>query len=176
MHAQFTFYEWYFILESWHDRKYHFKILGFGKQGTKTYGISRDKPDYWPDCLSWETFQHPSYTKGNDVNIILESIFRHFNIDISEHHKSNGAVEPLKKKKKVTSKPTVDNDETIIEEEEEYLNSSQFSANEDSNEVEDSNEAVFPPETEPCDYERLRNDNIAEREAAYAAAEANGEV
>ena len=55
-----------------------------------------------------------------------------------------------------------------------YLNSSQFSANEDSNEVEDSNEAVFPPETEPCDYEHLSNDNIAEREAAYAEAEANG--
>ena len=134
--------------------------------------------------ISWSSFQHPSYAKAQDCNIVLESIFKHLNLDINLYHRDNGSVEPPKKKKKVASKQTVDNDDTVIEDEEEYLNSSQFSANEsDDNEIEfaNSNEdpvdptSVFPPETEPCPYEIARNNNIAELGAALAQAQANGE-
>ena len=93
--------------------------------------------------ISWSSFQHPSYAKAQDCNIVLESIFKHSNLDINLYHRDNGSVEPPKKKKKVASKQTVDNDDTVIEDEEEYLNSSQFSANEsDDNEIEFANSNI----------------------------------
>ena len=86
----------------------------FYNQGNNTYGVDKDKPEYWPDSLSWSSFQHPSYAKAQDCNIVLESIFKHLNLDINLYHRDNGSVEPPKKKKKVASKQTVDNDDTVI--------------------------------------------------------------
>merc|ERR1712098_1016097 len=154
-------------------------ILGFGKEGTKTYGLPSDKPSYWPDSISWEHFQHPSYCKGKDVNVILEKIFLHLELDITKHHKNSECCGPPRKKRKESKNQSDKNDLTVNEEDSDYLNSSQFSAHDDDYDNDgnnnNSNTPDFPLEDEPCAYQQIRLQAIAERNAAMEAAERNGE-
>jgi len=74
-----------------HLRTY-LNILGFGRNGNRKYGVSSDKPDVWPDSVSFEDFKGPNYATIKDVNVILESIFQQFNLDIHEHVSISASV------------------------------------------------------------------------------------
>lgn len=81
----------------------YFAILGFGKKGTK-YTDNSNVPDFWPDSLAYSTFQHPSKEKLDTLNIIMEAILLHFQLDPETHHTEIlpevDLSKPVRKKKK----------------------------------------------------------------------------
>ena len=145
-----------------------------------------DRPSFWPDELSWVDFKHPSYTRIKDVNLVLENFCVEFDIDINKHHEEEDAdfEEPPKKKKSTSTKHVSAGVDDTVEEEED-VNSSlfdvEFEDNQDNlkedNEILAESNSVISSQSEllePCEYENIRNNNIAELNAKLAEAQEAG--
>ena len=61
----------------------------------KTYGNREPTPPAWPDTLSFEGIKHVSvsHMKLKDMNLVLESLLQHRNIDILKYHVSSAESE-----------------------------------------------------------------------------------
>ena len=109
-----------------------------------------------------------------------------FDIDINKHHEEEDAdfEEPPKKKKSTSTKHVSAGVDDTVEEEED-VNSSLFDVEfeDDQENLEEDNE--IPAESnsvnssqsellEPCEYENIRNNNIAELNAKLAEAQEAG--
>ena len=64
----------------------YMQCLGFYPGSDKTYGKPEHTPAGWPDSLSFEGIKHVSYMKLKDMNLVLESLLQHRNIDILKYH------------------------------------------------------------------------------------------
>ena len=62
--------------------------LGCYPGSNKTYGNREHTPAAWPDTLSFEGIKHVSvsHMKLKDMNLVLESLLQHRNIDILKYH------------------------------------------------------------------------------------------
>ena len=62
--------------------------LGCYPGSNKTYGNREHTPPAWPDTLSFEGIKHVSvsHMKLKDMNLVLESLLQHRNIDILKYH------------------------------------------------------------------------------------------
>ena len=61
----------------------------------KTYGKPEHTPAGWPDTLSFEGIKHVSvsHMKLKDMNLVLERLLQHRNIDILKYHVSSAESE-----------------------------------------------------------------------------------
>ena len=69
--------------------------LGCYPGSNKTYGNREHSPPAWPDTLSFEGIKHVSvsHMKLKDMNLVLESLLQHRNIDILKYHVSSAESE-----------------------------------------------------------------------------------
>ena len=74
-------------------------ILGFFNGSKKTYGDPSDKPEAWPDCLSWPDFKHPCATSLPKMNTIIEHVLAFYGTDVYNHmiqdHSAATEVDPV---------------------------------------------------------------------------------
>ena len=70
----------------------YFQILGFGRNCSKQFGRSVDKPCWWPDIMAWEDFKGTSNHEKNILERVLEALLAHYNIDVYSHYQVDGGV------------------------------------------------------------------------------------
>ena len=118
-----------------------------------------------------------------DNNLILESLFNFYNLDITNHHKQGEDTEqPRKKQKKIDDYVEEESDNHADADESEYLNSSLFSAQDESSHedardtnIDENNHETPPVELEPSPYDLVREARVKEIQDALLAAEEAGE-
>lgn len=66
------------------------QMHGFGKNGTKTYTILKDKPEGWPSTVDFTEVKHPSFMRVDQINCAIESILRYHGIDPYTYHRTDG--------------------------------------------------------------------------------------
>ena len=61
-------------------------VEGFGKGSKKSYGKFKDKPDNWPDTISWISFKGPTNLRLENCNEIIQSFLEGRHIDPYTYH------------------------------------------------------------------------------------------
>ena len=93
-------------------------ILGFGKGGPRRFKVVSDEPEGWPDDISFETFEHPSYATLKTTNDIIKSIMEHHGVDAHLHPyemEEPPTPEKRKQKEKIMNEVLDDpNDNSIV--------------------------------------------------------------
>ena len=95
----------------------YINLLGYGIGGDKTFASytkhkNSTKPDWFPDTISYEKYTHPSKAKLNENEDVIESIFKHFGLDINTHVVEAG-IETKKNKSKANAS-ILEEDRVII--------------------------------------------------------------
>ena len=81
----------------------YINLLGYGVGGDKslvptTKYKETSKPAWFPDSLSFENYTHPSKAKMKENEDVIESLFKHFGLDLNTHVVHTG----IESKKRMT--------------------------------------------------------------------------
>ena len=82
----------------------YLNILGYGIGGdkslVKTKFKTATKPEWWPSSIDFDAYTHPSHAKLQDNEDIIESLFKHFDLDPMKHAKEGEIVQKQAKNPK----------------------------------------------------------------------------
>lgn len=97
----------------------YLNLLGYGIGGDKSLVASTKykdtkKPSWFPDSISFEDYTHPSKAKLNENEDVIESIFKHHNLDIKTHVVEAG-IEKTKSKSKPKLHSSILEDKVILD-------------------------------------------------------------
>lgn len=82
----------------------YLNILGYGIGGdkslVKTKFKSASRPSWFPTCVDFDSYTHPSHAKIQENEDIIESLFKHFGLDPKKHAKEGEKATKAAKSKK----------------------------------------------------------------------------
>ena len=160
-------------------------ILGFGKGGNKKFQNPDDEPEGWPEEHSFESLGHPSHATLNVANDIITSLMSYHGFNADSHPFEAAEPEPAAKKRKKSKKATtctvdeelvLDDNDNSFHEESDGESQAKSRRDEKKDEEESNDEDLEFDEileqeiAHLSECERIRQQNVKEREAAMIAA------
>jgi len=137
----------------------YLQVEGFGKGSKKCFGREEDRPEHWPETVSWATFKGYSSANIETCNDIIQSFLRSRHLDPWEYH---DVIEPEVEKLGNDHENSVDEGETLEEDswnidsgDDDVHVQDPLSMDQDLSDPEDDDEDDDEDDTNPCYNDEL---------------------